>query len=152
MNCVCAEPCRLGGDPDVAGQRDAEPSAVGGTVDRRDHRLPKTVYPRGQVCDAFLPAHARPRELRAAARLCWVRVGEVKTRAESPPRPGDHHDPAVVVGADAIKRGVQLLDYLVVQRVELLGPVERQHRDVGTRKGQFQVRHAPHAIPRCATR
>ena len=151
MNCV-QNRADVEREPDIAGQRDAEASAVGGTVDRRDHRLPKTVYPRGEVGDALLPAHARPRELRAAARLRRVRVGQVQARAESPPRPGDHHDPAVVVGADGVKSGVQLLDDLVVQRVELLGPVERQHRDVGTRVGQFQVRHAPHANPRCATR
>jgi hypothetical protein len=118
---LCAEPCRLGGEPDVAGQRDAEASAVGGAVDCRDHGLPKSVYPRGEVRDALLPAHAGPRELGAAARLRRARVGQVQTRAESAPGPGDHHHPAVVIGADAVDRGVQLLDELVVQRVSLSG-------------------------------
>ena len=80
--------------------------------------------------------------------------GSVRSRPEQNPRPAPVSTTTrqSLLAAMASSERVQLLDQLVVQRVELLGPVEREHGDVGTRVGQFQVRHAPHAIPRCATR
>jgi hypothetical protein len=96
---------------------------------------------RGEVRDELLPAHAGPRELGAAARLRRIRIAQIQARAEAAPSAGEHHDPAVVIRADPVEGGMKVLDELVVQRVELLGPVQGEHGDVGARVGQFEVRH-----------
>ena len=98
MNCV-QNRADVDAMPDVARQRDTQAAAIGRTVDSRDHGLPQPVNPRGEVGDAFLPPHARPRELQPGARVVRIGVRQVKTRAESAPGAGEHDDPAVVVRA-----------------------------------------------------
>ena len=108
------------------------PTPTAGTVDRRDHRL-----------QALEDAQRRPGRRHRAARpsrrlLVAAAVGERRRRppdrsapAQKPrPAPGDDHGAHVVVGVDAIEGVDHLAHHLVGERVELVGPVQRDRGDV----------------------
>ena len=132
MNCV-QNRADFARHPDIAGRSDTEATAVRRPVDRRDHRLTQPVDPGGQVGDAFLPSHTRPRKLQARTRIRRFRIGQVETRAEASPGTGEHDDPAVRTSRDLVDGAVQRLHQIGGQRIELLGPVQGNDRDLGSR-------------------
>src|SRR5213596_3763646 len=116
---------RLGRDHEVAGEREREPAAGGHAVDRHDHGLVAPGEARHgpvQVGRELLDERADPREV----------VGEilhVTPRAERLARAGDDHAAHARVVVD-VERGVEKLPpERQVERVERVGPVERDRSD-----------------------
>ena len=114
---------RLGGEDEVAGDRDGEARAGGGAVDRGDHhrvhaceRRDRTVQVVGDALDV-LPAVRRRRE-----RL------EIASCAEESARAGEYHD-LRRVGVTALRGIGQLASHRVVHAVCGIGPVQRDPRD-----------------------
>src|SRR5207245_2504315 len=119
------ETVRPAPDHQAPGQREGEPAAGGHSVDRHDHGLVAPGEARHgpvQVGRELLDERADPREV----------VGEVlhvTARAERLARAGNDHAAHARVVVD-IERGVEKLPpERQVERVERVGPVERDRRD-----------------------
>ena len=80
----------------------------------------------------------------AAAPAEGVRaLAEVGAGAEPAPAAGHDDGPHVVVGVGAVERVDELVHHLAGERVELVGPVERDGGDaVGDVEGDLGVLHA----------
>src|SRR5690606_1386607 len=122
-----------GGEPDVAGQGEGEPAAVGRAVDGGDDGLREPAELLRQLGDAGLGQQPGAGPGRAGGRGGAGRaVGQVEAGAEAPAGAGQHDDPAGRVVLQLVERVVQLVDEPEAEGVELLGPVQRQDRDVGS--------------------
>ena len=120
-----AEAGAVGGDHDVAGQRDLEAAAGRHAVDGGDQRLGAVVAARDRR-----EARARSDALLAVGRRLGRRL-EVVAGAERPVAgAGDDRHPGVVVALEVVEDLDQLGVRVRVQRVHPLGPVERHVRDV----------------------
>ena len=117
---------RLGGDDDVAGQRDIRAGAGGDAVDPRDHRLGQA----GQRPDQRVPvALDRLAEIDCLARRDGA-VVEVLPGAKAAAGAGQDHHPRI---AELAERVAQLAVHLRGEAVEPVGPVEG---DAGDRRPQ----------------
>ena len=88
-----------------------ETAAVGGPVDRRDHRLLDALQTWGT--NAAMCSWVRSPAAGPVSPLRWARrrrVLEVEAGAEPPSRPGEDHDAARVVDVHRVERGVQFVD------------------------------------------
>jgi hypothetical protein len=121
-----------GGDPEIAGRGDAESAADGRAVDGSDHRLRQCHDLRHERRDELLGPHGRRRAGAAAGRGGDGRLGKVETRTESAARAGEDHHPAVGC-SQVVKCCVQLAKHLHAERVEPVGIVERDDRELRRR-------------------
>ena len=80
---------------------------------------------------------ARSRQANAAGKFVDVGAGGKRAFAGA----GQHHDARAGVDLDRVQRRHQAVDQLVVERVELVGPVERDQRDPVIDFEQYGVGH-----------
>ena len=121
----------LAGEADVHRQRHRHADTDGRAVDRTDHRL-RALEDAQRHQPTAVAGHADVgRDLVAATpaeRLATA--GQVGTGAEAAAGTGDDDHAHVVVGVDAIERVDQLAHHHARERVELVGAVQRDGRDV----------------------
>src|SRR5579875_87487 len=120
-----AEPGVLGGDPEVAGQRDGEPSPHGVALDGRHRGLPDGVQPPDDLVDPLLVLDAGfgipPKR---------GKLGDVGPRDEGPvPAPRHDQDLDPVVPVDLLAHLDQARVHLPGHGVPLLGAVDREVPD-----------------------
>ena len=117
----------LAGDGQMHGLGDLASAAERQPVDGCDHRFPEGFEPRGHGLAApDEVAHGRIAAAADAARE-FVDIGARGERAFA--RAGQDHGAHAGVGLDRIQRRHQAVDQIVIQRVELVGAVERDQRD-----------------------
>src|SRR4029453_18936442 len=80
-------------------------------------------------------AIARHAALRPAGVEGGAVAAEVGARAERAPRAGHDHRALAVVRADLVEHAQQLLEHLHVQRIQTVGPGERQREDAVLARG-----------------
>ena len=142
----------VGGDAEVAGERQLEPAAERGAVDRRDHR-PRE---RGDGVHQRLSSSRKPQRLLERHRPPLLEIG---AGAERLARPGQHDRPQVVA---ALEAGGQLgegalerRDQRLRQRVGGVGPVQRHERHAPARARPAPAllqRPSPWACPSTVSR
>ena len=113
-----------------AARGDPEPTAVGGAVHRGDDDLRRGAQVHGEVGHELLAADAGVHVRVLAGRGRRAEVLEVEAGAEAATGAGEDGDPALGVGTDRVERVVQVGGELEVERVEPLGPVQRDLLDV----------------------
>ena len=117
----------LAADPDVAGERKRETGAGGDAVDGGDHRLVDAVQRLALFGDPRVFVEEFVERLIAFVR---ARTGEIGTAAEATAGTGPDYDPDVVVSLDVRDHVEDVGFVLLIDRVEALGLVERDGRDV----------------------
>jgi len=123
----------VGRDPDIEGQREAEPAADGRSVDRPYHRL---VHPADRHDHVVQQLHRPQRDGRDGEPLDvrdGAGVGQVGTRAEAVTRSGDHNHPHAVVVVQGFQRFAERDHDVEGHGVHALGSVQRHQRHVGSR-------------------
>ncbi len=131
---------------EIARQREAEAHPDADAVDLGERRLGHALEPQDDVAD---DAHLLDDRLeRAAGETLSRRVaGEIGARGEVAARAGEHQRAIVRIGSDLRERAIQLDPHLCVDRVLLLGPVERD-RDQAVAPLDADRRHlAPPSSP-----
>ena len=120
-----AELGALAGDHEVAPRHQREPVAEAVAVHRRDDRLEDLPAALERVDGRLLPERAARtrRSTRAPSRRSAPAQNAV-------PAPVTIADPGVLVVAEAAERVVEVAAHVAVDRVERLGPVVRDRRDV----------------------
>ena len=118
-----AEARVVGRHPEVAREGELEPAAERGAVDRGDRRLRVLLEP---VEDVGERAH-EPREAGGAVEP--GQLADVGAGAERPPLAGDHERAHAVVGLEVDQRGVERGEGVGADRVETIGPAQRDDRD-----------------------
>jgi hypothetical protein len=119
---------RLRRHPDIGGQREGESPAGGGAVDGGDDGDGQFVQADGKAGQPPLPGHERGRP--ALGGVAVVVTGlHVEARAEASPCAGQQDHPAGRIAFHVVKRGVQVRDEGVVDRVQSLRAVECQPAD-----------------------
>ena len=111
----------LGRDDDVGGERQAHSGPGGDAVDRGDDRL-RQVADRLDQRVVLGGQHGPEVALLGSA-------AQVGAGAEAAAGAGDHDSARRLVARGDLERGQQLFAELAVERVERLGPVEREGRD-----------------------
>ena len=142
-----AEDRILRSDRDVACHRQLECTGQAGTVNRRDRRL-------RAVPEAHRRIEVEIEDLapdgRAFRPLLHLRL-QVEPRGEGPTRAAHDDDAHLRVGLQRIDRAVDFQQRRLVQRVQPLGPAERQVRHlVGDSDGEVLV--GGHAVDPCVMR
>jgi hypothetical protein len=128
-----AEPGVLGGNPDVAGQRQFKAGADDMTVQRRDHRLGHPVPAAGQAATQPHGGIA-PRRHHVGAPPARDEALEVRAGAETAPGPGQDGDGGLVIGGEPVPDRGQSGVHPVVYRVQRRRPVQDHMGDpVGDR-------------------
>ena len=123
-------------DDEVAPRHQREPVPEAVAVHRGDHRLEDLPAALERVDRRLLPERARELAGRPGA------VAHVGARAERLARAGHDRDPRVFLVAEAGERGVEIVAHLTVDRVQRLGPVVRDRRDVSVELVPNGVTHA----------
>ena len=127
-----AELGRLGGDDQVADERQLTAAAERPAGDRGDHRRPALGEP--------APEGRRRMEDRLVE-LALGKRRDVGAGCEHLVGAGDHDAAHLRVGVEALDRGGELLHQLGRERVARLGPVQPAERDVGVDRGLDQLGH-----------
>jgi hypothetical protein len=145
-----AEARRLGRETHVHRQREGRPEPDAGAVDRGDHRLQAAKEPQRDQAAAVARDVAGAQLLGAAHLRAshhiepGARIRQIGAGAERAAAAGDHHGPHRVVGVDEIPHPQQLAFHRRIERVELLGTIERDRRDrVGDLVGDRRERATP---------
>src|SRR5690606_38810795 len=119
----------VGGDPDVAGEREFGATAERVSEDGRDHRL-RALHDRLEEV-ATNTAHRQRVRDRTVRSVVLGHLGEIAPGAERTGAFGaQHHDPDIVVVVRRFDGSHQLLHQRVGQRVQPLRPVQRDGGDV----------------------
>ncbi len=116
----------IGGDEEVAVERDLEAPRHRDPVHRADQRLGVRQAARRGTRRARLRHTA---EALALSHLAGTELLEVDTRRERGIGAGEDHHVDVFVGIATRDRGGQLAPHVAVQRVALIGTVQRDDRD-----------------------
>ena len=135
-----AEPGVLRGHDQVAGHRQLEPAGQRVAVDLGDDRLRAWT-------DRERRRHVAAEHVAPAQRGRGLLLGQVVAGAERPTGAGDRDDPDALVGGGVGDRGGQLVAQLRVERVQLVGTVERQP-DAPRRRVAQDERLAGHGAAR----
>ena len=124
------EPGAVGGDEEVARERELEPSGDRDTVDRADEQLRarRERAARREAPRRVAAAHVGE-ALAGGGRRARPELLQVDARAERGIGPGEDHDVDTVVALARVDRQRQLLAHGAVQRIAGLGSVQRDRRD-----------------------
>ncbi len=109
----------VGGDDQVAGQRDLHPARHGEPLDRCDQRLARTLL-----------RDAREALLGEERQLALHEGLEVHAGAERPARAGEDPEPQLVGRVEVLYGICEALGHGAIDRVAGLGPVDRDDQDV----------------------
>ena len=112
----------VGGDAEVARERELEPDAEGIAAQPRDHRL-RAALRRGDV-------PGQPRQLLG---LASQEAGDVAAGGERRARAGQDDEADGVVGAELLEHAGELVAREHRDAVQLVGDVERDRRDAAVR-------------------
>ncbi len=118
-----ADPGRAGDEREVAAEEELEAARRGDAVDERDHGDGQAPEPPERVVEVGDEPGERDR-----VALEGHVAGEVTAGAERPAGASDEHAADRGVGGDVVEGRVERVEQLVVDGVELLGPVQAQHR------------------------
>jgi hypothetical protein len=113
----------LGHDTKIADQRQFAAAAEGQPVDRRDRRPVQIVEGVEGLLDILDMRHE------VAAGLDTVQARDIGARAKRASIAGEHDDADVFVGADMGGEFAELPDHHVVDRIELVGPIQPHQRN-----------------------
>ncbi len=120
----------LGGDPDVAGQRQRKARSGCGAVDRRDHRIGDTSQVDDRRVQRLGPApHLRGQVDRVVFDAGFEAV-DVAARAERLAGAGDDQRPQRRLVGEPGEGGPQIQDHLGAHRVEAVGAIEGEGADL----------------------
>src|SRR5262245_1420712 len=119
---------RVGGDDDVARERDLAPAAERVAGDRRDHRLAHLLHALPVAGDVvgLVHVHVRPARHRP----------DVRARGKGLLAAGQNDRADAIVRVELEERVAELVHERVVQRVQLLRPVQRDQSDPAARLGE----------------
>ena len=121
------EPRGAGGEADVAGEGQVHPGADGGAVHRGDERLRRVAHLQHRAVARRRHAlHERPPATRLVRVLHRL---DVATGAKALARAGDDDHAYVRVVDGAREAGRQVFAQRAAERVEAVGPVQRQRGD-----------------------
>ena len=131
--------CRVA---DVARTRERDPEPRRPAVHCGDHRLRRRAHLQDQPRHVLLVAEVVPRQVAAVVPRRLPVAAQVDAGTEAAPGPGHDHRPAGAVGRDRPQLFVQRGAQVGVDRVQLLGPVERHEPHMrGRALAQDDVAH-----------
>src|SRR5579885_1885702 len=110
---IGAEPGLVAGHPEIGHQRQAEPAADRGPVNRTDDRLAGAEQPARLLVE--VPAGAAARRFLHRAGI--HPLGEIGAGAKRTPFGGEHDRPAGIVGVEPLERLADLGDQLAVEEI-----------------------------------
>ncbi len=120
----------------VAGQRDVGAGAGGDAVDGADYRF----LQRRDELDQRIVGLLQPTAgIEARSVGGPADLGQVLAGREGPAGAGQHHHPALRIGARRLQSGTQLGMHAEREGIELVGPVERQLRDAAFLRNQDRL-------------
>jgi hypothetical protein len=140
----------MGGEHDVADERETHAGAGRDAVDRDHHRHGQPVPGAHHRVEMLEQARTDARAHGALRVLNEIVAHEIGAGAEGASRAGEQHGANLAVGFDQRRRGAQLVDQFETERVQSFRPVERYMGDafaVFVRQG-FEL----HAAAGCGRR